>query len=126
MKLQKRSFRKSLFYALRGIGIAVKYERHMKFHLLLAILVFFIGYFFKISSSEWLFLSLSISLVLFSELMNTALEANVDLVTEEIKYKAMVAKDVAAGAVLVASLNALFVGIFIFYKYIAILFSFNH
>jgi diacylglycerol kinase len=74
---------------------------------------------FKISKIEWLILCITITLVLFGEFINTAIETTVDLYTEEKNEKAKIAKDVAAGAVVLTSLNAIIVGIIIFVPYIA-------
>jgi len=114
MRKHYRPFFKSLGYALKGIQSAIKYEVHMRIHLLVAATSIGFGFYINLSKMEWLILCLTINLVLFSELFNTALEANVDLVTKEKKPEAMLAKDVAAGAVLIASINAIVVGWFLF------------
>ncbi|GBR75740.1 diacylglycerol kinase [Candidatus Termititenax persephonae] len=104
----------SFVYALRGIGRAVKYEANMRVHLVAGALALVGAAFLKIMPYEWLILFLTITLVIFAELINTALEANVDLVTKESRPEARLAKDVAAGAVLFASANAVVVGLVIF------------
>lgn len=114
MRKHYRKFITSFFYACNGIKIALQYEIHMRIHLVTAILVIGLGFFLKITEMEWIYLLLTITLVLFAELMNTALEANVDLTTKKKKYEAKVAKDVAAGAVLITSINALICGSIIF------------
>jgi diacylglycerol kinase len=114
MKLHQRSFRKSLSYAFNGWALAVRFEANMRIHLTCAFVAVTMGFLFQLTRIEWLFLLLAIALVLFAELMNTAVEANVDLVTKEKKHEAMVAKDVAAGAVLLASCYALITGIILF------------
>ena len=73
-----------------------------------------LGIVLKISPSEWAILSLSVFFVLGSEMMNTALETAVDLTTEEYHIKAKLAKDTAAGAVVLASINAVVVSYFLF------------
>jgi diacylglycerol kinase len=105
---------KSFSYALCGIRTALHYEANMRIHTVCAILAVSYGLWIKLSATEWIALSLTISLVLFAELINTALEANVDLVTKEHRPEAKLAKDVAAGAVLITSVNALVVGWLLF------------
>lgn len=114
MRTRYRTFIKSLGHALTGIHTAWTYEFNMRIHCILAAVAFLTGLYLKLSRSEWLVLCLTITLVIFAELMNTALEANVDLVTKEHRPEAKLAKDVAAGAVLVTSLNALIVAWIIF------------
>jgi diacylglycerol kinase len=114
MRTRYRTFIKSLGHALTGIRTAWTYEFNMRIHCILALVAFLTGLYLKLSRTEWLVLCLTITLVIFAELMNTALEANVDLVTKEHRPEAKLAKDVAAGAVLVTSLNALVVAWIIF------------
>ena len=96
---------------------------HMRFHLSASILSLLLGYTLKISLIEYLILLVSIFLVLISEMVNTSLEISVDLVTREKKPRAMLAKDVGAGAVLLASINAIIIGYFIFYDRVVIFFN---
>lgn len=114
MKFRRRRIIISFIYAIRGIHQAVKYEANMRIHLLAAVLAVLFGTLLHILPYEWLMLLMTITLVIFAELMNTALEANVDLVTKQRRPEARIAKDVAAGAVLVTSINALIIGIIIF------------
>jgi len=109
-----RKFLISLSYALNGIRLALCYEPHMRVHVFFAILALICGSIFRINEAEWLYLLMTITLVLFAELMNTALEANVDLTTKKQKPEAKVAKDAAAGAVLITSINSLICGLIIF------------
>ena len=74
----------------------------------------FLGCYTKLNSTEWLWISLAIALVIVLELLNTAIEVLVDLVCPEQNPKAGAIKDLAAAAVLVASLFAVTVGLFIF------------
>lgn len=114
MRKHCQRFILSLCYACNGIKIALQYEIHMRIHLFFAVLAVALGWILKINEIEWIYLLLTVTLVLFAELMNTALEANVDLATKKKKYEAKVAKDVAAGAVLITSLNALICGWLLF------------
>lgn len=101
--------------ALVGVLQAIREERHMAVHLVLGTVTVIAGWIFSISKMEWLILLLTISLVITTELMNTAIERTVDLVTEEFHPLAKAAKDIAAGAVIVTAAFAVIIGIIIFY-----------
>lgn len=100
----------SLNCAIEGILWAAKTQRHMLFHLVSAILVLVCALFFRLSLNEFALLTLAVTLVLFAELVNTAIEVVVDLVSPDYHPLAQRAKDVAAGAVLLASVGALVLG----------------
>lgn len=104
--------------AWAGIVVAVKEEAHMKIHLLAAFVAVSLAFMFRLSVQEWLVLLVVIALVISLELINTAIERAVDLVTEEFHPLAKAAKDIAAGAVLVAAVIAAIVGAIIFLPYI--------
>lgn len=109
-------FSESVNYALEGIVIAIKTEKNMRIHIFTAILIVILSLIFGVTRSDLKSLSFAISLVFFAELMNTAIEAAVDISTTRYHPLAKKAKDVAAGAVLVVSLNALVIGYIIFSK----------
>ncbi|MCE5236634.1 MAG: diacylglycerol kinase family protein [Clostridiaceae bacterium] len=100
--------------ALSGLCSSVKRERSMKIHLAVAALVIAGGAFFRISAIEWLACLAFFALVLGAELMNTALEAAVDLASPEKNDQAKLAKDTAAAAVLVCAALAAVAGCVIF------------
>ncbi len=110
----KHSLLKSFQFALDGLREAVTKGRNFRIQISLGLLAIFLGLVFKISGLEWLHLILIITLVLILELINTSLEAIVDLVSPEIQDKAKVAKDVAAATVLIASIASVFIGAIIF------------
>lgn len=116
------SFRKSVSYALDGLKLALK-EKHFKIHLLAVVLVTIAGLYFHISQTEWLVCLLLFALVISLELVNSAIERLVDLVSPQQNPKAGAIKDMAAAAVLVASIIAIICGFLIFGKYILTLFS---
>ena len=105
-----KGFIGSLNCAIEGILWAVKTQRHMLFHLLAAILVLVGALVLRLTLHEFALLALAITLVLFAELVNTAIEVTVDLVSPDFHPLAQRAKDVAAGAVLLASVGALVLG----------------
>ena len=114
-KWKNRDLIASLEFALTGIFTAFKEERNMRKHALSAILAIVAGFLFGISVTEWLFLLLSVSLVIAFEIMNSALENVVDLASDyHFSMLAKNAKDMAAGAVLVISGFALVTGLIIF------------
>lgn len=105
-----RGFFGSLNCAIEGILWAVKTQRHMLFHVVAAILVLVGALVLHLALHEFALLALAITLVLFAELVNTAIEVTVDLVSPDFHPLAQRAKDVAAGAVLLASVGALVLG----------------
>ena len=105
---------KSFGYAGRGIKAVLTSEINMKIHLVMALLVIICGIFFKISINEWLICLLCFGMVMSAEIMNTAIETVVDLVSPGKNKLAGKAKDAAAGAVLVAAIFAAIAGLIIF------------
>ena len=105
----------SFNFAIEGLISALKNEKHMKVHILAAIIIVILAIVINASKVEILIISLSVSFVIITELVNTAVEAIVDLVSPERHPLAKLAKDVAAGAVLVAAINAVCVGYLLFY-----------
>jgi diacylglycerol kinase len=105
---------KSFKFAFDGITTEFKKGRNFRIQIFAAIAAIVLGFILKISTFEWLDLTLVIASVLILELINTAIEQIVDMVSPEIQEKAKIAKDVSAGAVLVASIAAVFIGAFLF------------
>jgi len=106
--------RQSFACAFSGIVKACAIEKHMRFHILIAIAVLVISLICRIAVWEWVAVILCMALVLGAELINSAVEAVVDLVSPEKHPLAAYAKDAAAGGVLVAALAAAVVGLIIF------------
>lgn len=113
-KNKKAPILKSFGYAFEGIYTCIKKERNMKIHCVMAVLVVAAGVILKISVIEWCICFLLFGLIWALELANTSIEAVVDLVTDEKKPLAKLAKDSAAGAVLAASIMAAIIGFIIF------------
>ncbi len=101
---------RSFNHAYRGMVYAVRTQRNMRFHVVAAIVVLVLSVLLGVSKLELALLVLVITLVLITEMFNTAMEFAVDLVTTEYHPLAKLAKDVAAGAVLVSSIGAVLVG----------------
>ncbi|MBU5669953.1 diacylglycerol kinase [Peptoniphilus sp. MSJ-1] len=113
--MKKFSFISSFNYAVQGIISVLKTERNMKFHYAACLGVILISLFFDISSTEFMLMLFSITLVIFAEMINTAIERTVDLVVQEYNPIAKYVKDVSAGAVLITALNAVVVAYLVFY-----------
>lgn len=111
---KKEPMSRSFGYAFEGIATAISKERNMKIHCVMMILVVAAGTLLHISAMEWCICLILFGLVISLEMVNTAIEAVVDLVTEERKPLAKLAKDTAAGAVLVAAFMAAMAGCIIF------------
>lgn len=112
-----KKFLKGFQYAFEGILYALKTQINMKFHLFASLLVILLAFLFHVSSTEALFLCFAVAIVWIAELFNTAIEALCDLISTNIHPLAKVAKDCAAGAVLIAALLAIAIGFIVFYKY---------
>lgn len=117
-KDRKNSLPHSFGYAFEGIWTGVRGERNMKIHCLAVIAVTLAGTLFQITAMEWCICLLLFALVVSLELVNTAVEAVVDLVTEERKPLAKTAKDTAAGAVLFSAIVSVIIGSIIFVPYL--------
>lgn len=104
----------SVGYAIEGIRFALAYGRNFKIQIGFGIIATLLGLVLKINPSEWAVLILIIALVLILELVNTTIETVVDMVSLKFHPLAKIAKDVAAGAVLIASLASVLIGIALF------------
>jgi len=113
-----RQFVKSVNHAVEGILHAAKTQRHLRYHFYSATAVLLLSYILGISRIEFLIISLSVIAVLLAEMVNTAVETIVDIISPEHAEKAKVAKDIAAGAVFVTSIGVAFVGYVILMPYI--------
>ncbi len=104
---------KSFYFAGSGLIYALKSQRNMRIHLTIFLLVLLICRWLKISSVEWAIIIFVAGLVFITELLNTALETTVDLEIQEYNKQAGIVKDLAASAVLVASVVSVIIGIII-------------
>ncbi len=109
----------SFNYAIDGIFEAIRTERHMKFHGFATIIAVMVSIFSDMNRYEIIALGGAITIVWVAELFNSAVESVVDMVTQQYNPLAKKAKDIAAGAVLISSLYAIFVGYMIFDRKIA-------
>lgn len=107
------SFFKAFGYALNGIRSFVVQERNARIHLICTILVITLSIILKISKIEWMFIGSAIAGVWVAEMLNTAIEKLCDMVSQQVHPTIKLIKDIAAGAVLIASIYALFIGVII-------------
>ncbi|WP_101772731.1 diacylglycerol kinase [Peptostreptococcus faecalis] len=115
-KKKKQNMIKSVNAAIEGLMYTFKSERNMKLHYLASFVVLIVSLFFNFSKIEFVLLLGAITLVVITEMINTAIEKTVDLVTSEYHELAKIAKDVAAGSVLVSAMYAVVVAYILFYK----------
>lgn len=113
--MKPRSWTEKANVAIEGIIYAVKTQRHMQYHLFAALATLVLSLLLTISRSDFILLCMAIILVLVTEMLNTAIEVTVDMISEEYHPRAKIAKDIAAGVVLIASLGALTLAYLILY-----------
>jgi diacylglycerol kinase (ATP) len=113
--MKPKSWIQSANLAIEGIIYSVRTQRHMRYHFYAALAALVLSLVLNIRRSEFILLCMAIILVLVTEMLNTALEVIVDMISEEFHPKAKIAKDIAAGVVLVASIGALTLGYLILY-----------
>lgn len=108
------SFIRSFGYAMEGFVTAVRTERNIKVMLVMGVAAVIAGVVLRIDLLSWCLVALCFGLVIFAELVNTAIEAIVDLATQEFHPLAKRAKDIAAASVYTLSITAAIVGIIVF------------
>lgn len=118
-----RKWVESANYAIEGILHAVKTQRHLRYHLCTALLILLLSLFLGISQFEFIAIAIIVIIVLGVEMLNTAVEATVDILFKEYDTRAKIIKDIAAGAVLIVSIGAVVVGYIIFLPYFKKTFS---
>ncbi|ALP38353.1 diacylglycerol kinase [Paenibacillus sp. IHB B 3084] len=114
--MRRQPWRMTFRYAAEGVMYALRTQINMRIHVVMAFLVIAAGLSLRISRLDWLFVSVAIAMVIVAELINTAVEAAIDLISPDIHPLAKAAKDTAAGAVLLAAVFAVIIGIFVFYR----------
>lgn len=118
MKKKRQSRRESFYHAFCGVRELIRRETNFKIELGCTVLALFGCGFFQVSRQELLLVILCCAFVLALEGANTAVEHTVDLVTEEYRELAGLAKDAAAGAVLIAAAGSAVIGIILFFPYV--------
>ena len=115
-KMKNDNFFEAWGNATNGIIYSATTQRNIRIQLVLAVIVMVLSLFYGLNTAEFLCLLFAVFLVIFAELINTAIETVVDLFVDVYHPKAKISKYVAAGAVVLAACNALVVGYFIFFK----------
>ena len=118
-KMKNGNFLDACQNALDGIIYAITTQSNIKKQLLIAVAVMLISLFFDLSRAEFLCLMFTVVLIIIAEMFNTAIETVVDLYTDLYHPKAKIAKDVGAGAVVIAAINAVIVAYFLFFQKIS-------
>ncbi len=113
---------KSFVYAFRGIGYALREEPNFRAEVVIALIVIALMFVFPLSNGERVLLVVAIFLVLVMELVNTALERTMDILKPRVHPYVRTVKDVMAGAVLITTIGAAMMGLFIFWPFIVVLF----
>ncbi|ADO83127.1 diacylglycerol kinase [Ilyobacter polytropus] len=121
-KKETHNIRESFNFAIEGVVEAIKTEKHMRFHVWATFMVIILSFMYGVTKYELIILTITISLVWITELINTAVENSIDIVCKSYHPLAKNAKDMAAGAVLVAAVNSLIVGYVIFDEKLDIIF----
>lgn len=106
-------------YAFRGLKEVIKTEKNAKIHLAMAVLALIACLVFRISLIEFLFVLISIVLVIFAEIINTAIEKTLDLIVQENSHAVQLIKDMSAAAVLLTAIGSLVVAGVVFIPKIA-------
>ena len=108
------SLYKALGFALEGIGYTIRTQKNMRIHLVIAVCVISACSFLRLLPLEWALILICIGLVILAELLNTAIEAIIDLVSPQYHLLAKTAKDIGAGMVLIVAFLAVIVGCIVF------------
>jgi undecaprenol kinase len=120
-RIKKRGIKRflnSFQYSFQGLTYAYKNEQSMTIHMITSVVVILMGFIFKITATEWILTFVIIGVVMGTELLNTAIEAVVDLVSPEKHPLAKIAKDTASAAVFIYSMIALVAGLLVFLPYV--------
>ena len=104
--------------AIEGILYTARTQKHMRHHFAAALFILTAALLLRVTSVEFMLIALAVSFVLFAELLNTAIEVVVDMISPEFHPMAKIAKDVAAGAVLVAAFGTAILGYLVLAKYL--------
>jgi diacylglycerol kinase len=113
MQHQRGNLIESFQHAFAGLGRALRSQRNARIHVSVAIVVVILGLALNLDPTDWAVITITIAFVFVSELLNTVVEAAIDLVTTDYHPLAKQAKDVAAGAVLASAIAAVVVGLLV-------------
>ncbi|MDY7075360.1 MAG: diacylglycerol kinase family protein [Chloroflexota bacterium] len=111
--MRSRNILQSFHFAFSGLWYALRTQRNTRIHLTIAIAVIVLGVWLGLSLTQWAVLTLTVGFVLVSEMLNTVTETLVDLVSPDYHPLAKIVKDVTAGAVLLAAIISVIVGLLV-------------
>ncbi len=114
MKKFIKKTQQKFLYALIGLWVTVKEEKSLLTHIFITMIVIGLGVWVKLSLTNWAILVVTISIVMGFEVLNTAMEALVDMISFQYNLKVKKVKDIAAGATLLVAIAAIVVGMLIF------------
>ncbi|MDD4382237.1 MAG: diacylglycerol kinase family protein [Candidatus Dojkabacteria bacterium] len=117
-KFNKWKLSRSFSDAFRGLKVIFKNETNFRIELVVAVITILFGFLFKISHTDWIAISIVMSLVFISESINSSIEALSDTMSKDFKINIKYAKDVSGGAVLISSIASLITGLVIFIPYV--------
>ncbi len=118
MSMRKTNIVESFNCAIEGLIYVLRTQRNMRIHILFAVFILVLGIYLNLAAMEMVALCVVITLVICSELINTATEYTLDLLTHKFNPLARITKDISAAGVLITSINAVVVGYLIFSKYL--------
>ena len=118
-----RKWLKSTNFAIEGILQGAKTQRHLRYHFFTAAFILVLSYVLGITRMEFIMISLAVILVISAEMLNSAVEAVVDILSPQYSEKARTAKDIAAGAVLITAFGAAVLGYIILFPYLKSFFT---
>lgn len=118
-----RKWLKSTNFAIEGILHGAKTQLHLRYHFFTAAFVLLLSFLLGITRIEFIVISLAVIIVISAEMLNSAVEAVVDILSPEYSEQARVAKDIAAGAVLITAFGAAVLGYIILFPYLKLLFT---
>lgn len=121
-----KRFVKSFQYALEGIHYALRHDQNLVIHFIIACVVILLSIILDVTPFEMGILGVTILVVISTEMINSAIEKMVDLITKEHRAEAKIAKDVSAGMVLLTSIGSAVIGILIFLPHILYLLHIKH
>ena len=121
-KISPKKLRHSFQYAFSGMADMLRQEPNARIHCIITVLVIVAGFLFRISSTEWIGIVISIGMVIAAETVNTAIERLADVVQPDQDERIRAVKDLAAAAVLLCALAAAAVGVIIFLPKVIALF----
>ncbi|MBI4079330.1 MAG: diacylglycerol kinase family protein [Candidatus Levybacteria bacterium] len=116
--IDHQKLKPSFEHAVKGVHYAMRENQNLRIHLILAVLALVLAILLQVNPFELAVVELTILLVIAAEMINTAIEQMVDLITTEHRKEAEIAKDVSAGMVLVTAVGAIVIGVLIFSPYI--------